>query len=120
MILHRLSLRDSLNSVRGSFSDTTHQLNRIDYRVFGSPIQSSNSISLFGFAGGELASEIDGYYFRARYYSAIQGRSLSHDPLGFAAGDLNLYRYVGNQALTKIDPTGRIAEAPGYANLPIF
>ncbi len=108
-------LRDSLNSVRGSFSDTSQQLTRMDYRVFGSPIQNSNPYPLFGFAGGEFASEIDGYYFRARYYSATQGRFLSQDPLGFSAGDLNLYRYVGNQVLTKIDPTGRIAEEPSQS-----
>jgi hypothetical protein len=32
--------------------------------------------------------------------------SFSKDPIGFAAGDANLYRYVGNQPTTKTDPSG--------------
>ena len=35
-------------------------------------------------------------YMNARYYDPASGRFLSEDPLGFAAGDTNLYRYVGN------------------------
>ena len=36
------------------------------------------------------------YYNRARWYDPIAGRWLSEDPIGFAGGDTNLYRYVGN------------------------
>ena len=32
-----------------------------------------------------------------RYYDAAIGRFVSQDPKGFAAGDTNLYRYVGNE-----------------------
>ena len=32
--------------------------------------------------------------------------SVSNDPLGFAAGDSNLYRYVGNGPTNSTDPTG--------------
>ncbi len=32
--------------------------------------------------------------------------SLSNDPIGFAAGDANLYRYTGNQPTTRTDPSG--------------
>jgi len=32
--------------------------------------------------------------------------SFSNDPIGFAAGDANLYRYVGNQPTTLTDPSG--------------
>jgi len=34
--------------------------------------------------------------------------SFSQDPIGFEAGDANLYRYVGNQSTTKTDPSGLI------------
>ncbi len=34
------------------------------------------------------------------------GRWLSQDPIGFAAGDANLYRYVGNGATNATDPSG--------------
>ncbi|RZF20639.1 hypothetical protein DAY19_11680 [Halobacteriovorax vibrionivorans] len=31
---------------------------------------------------------------------------MSEDPIGFKGKDLNLFRYVNNQALSKIDPSG--------------
>jgi len=31
---------------------------------------------------------------------------LTNDPLGFAAGDVNFYRYVGNGPENRVDPTG--------------
>ncbi len=34
------------------------------------------------------------------------GRWINEDPLGFAAGDENLYRYVGNKVTTARDPSG--------------
>ena len=39
------------------------------------------------------------YYYRARYYDPVTQRFSSADPLGFGAGDANLYGYVFN------DPT---------------
>jgi len=41
-----------------------------------------------------------------RWYDAATGRWLSRDPIGFAAGDANLYRYVANNATNYIDPSG--------------
>jgi RHS repeat-associated protein len=46
------------------------------------------------------------YYYRARYYSPILQRFLSEDPLGFAAGDANLYAYVANSPINFTDPFG--------------
>ncbi|HBO43094.1 MAG TPA: hypothetical protein DD670_04005 [Planctomycetaceae bacterium] len=37
-----------------------------------------------------------------RWYDATIGRWLAEDPIGFAAGDANLYRYVGNAATSWI------------------
>jgi hypothetical protein len=36
----------------------------------------------------------------------VSGRWLSEDPIGFAAGDANLYRYVGNGPVNATDPLG--------------
>ena len=36
------------------------------------------------------------------------GRWLSQDPIGFSAGDANLYRYVGNTPITRTDPSGLV------------
>lgn len=39
-------------------------------------------------------------------YDPTIGKWISEDPIGFAAGDGNLSRYVGNSAWNKVDPTG--------------
>lgn len=39
-------------------------------------------------------------------YDPSVGRWLSQDPIGFQAGDPNLYRYVGNKVTTHTDPSG--------------
>ncbi len=46
------------------------------------------------------------YHFRHRDYSSTTGRWTTQDPLGFAAGDANLYRYVGNTPTSFTDPSG--------------
>ncbi|MEL7266806.1 MAG: RHS repeat-associated core domain-containing protein, partial [Planctomycetota bacterium] len=42
----------------------------------------------------------------ARYYDSATGQWISQDPIGFAAGDGNLYRYVGNGVSGSTDPSG--------------
>ena len=39
-------------------------------------------------------------------YDNNTGRWLSEDPMGFGAGDSNLYRYVSNEPLSRLDPSG--------------
>jgi uncharacterized protein RhaS with RHS repeats len=41
------------------------------------------------------------------------GRWLQEDPIGFAGGDNNLYRYVTNNPTNAVDPTGLFAEPKG-------
>ena len=50
----------------------------------------------FMFTGREYLSTIGIYDYRNRMYSPLLGRFLQNDPLGFDAGDNNLYRYCGN------------------------
>jgi len=52
------------------------------------------------------------YFYRARYYSPSLHRFISEDPLGFRAGDLNFYAYVGNSPTNFRDPTGLARECP--------
>jgi RHS repeat-associated protein len=49
------------------------------------------------------------YYYRARMYDPASGRFASSDPIGFSAGDPNLYRYVGNMPGAYSDPSGLVA-----------
>lgn len=39
-------------------------------------------------------------------YDPSVGRWITEDPIGFAAGDADLYRYVGNDPTNAVDPTG--------------
>lgn len=41
-----------------------------------------------------------------RWYDAKVGRWVSEDPVGFAAGDANIYQYEFNQATSRTDPSG--------------
>lgn len=41
-----------------------------------------------------------------RGYDGEVGRWVSKDPLGFEGGDSNLYTYVGNDPINRIDPSG--------------
>ncbi|MCS7062733.1 MAG: RHS repeat-associated core domain-containing protein [Methylacidiphilales bacterium] len=63
------------------------------------PIQSAASASKEG-------SPLPARYYRNRIYSTVQGRCLQPDPIGFDAGDVNWYRYVGNNAVNYTDPEG--------------
>jgi hypothetical protein len=48
------------------------------------------------------------------------GRWLSQDPIGFAGGDGNLYRYVGNGPTDSTDPTGLKIKLLSGGKLPDF
>jgi pimeloyl-ACP methyl ester carboxylesterase len=39
-------------------------------------------------------------------YDPILGRWLEQDPIGLDAGDVNLYRFVGNNPIDEVDPSG--------------
>lgn len=63
---------------------------------------------IFGYTGREHDAESHLQFNRARYYDAALGRWISEDPIGFAAGDANLSRYVGNGPTNATDPSGLI------------
>jgi hypothetical protein len=46
------------------------------------------------------------YNFQHRDYSPVLGRWIQADDLGFTAGDVNLYRFVGDDPTTFLDPAG--------------
>ncbi|WP_162006893.1 RHS repeat protein, partial [Roseimaritima sediminicola] len=80
-----------------------------DYDASGTAIASSHASAvdtLFGYTGRDWDADVELQNNRARWYDPTTGRWLSQDPIGFAAGDANLYRYVGNGPTTRIDPSG--------------
>lgn len=50
-------------------------------------------------------------------YDPTLGRWLEQDPIGFDAGDMNLYRFVGNDPTNSVDPSGLEAISIGGGTL---
>nr|BAL54470.1 hypothetical conserved protein [uncultured Planctomycetota bacterium] len=80
----------------------------ITYDSFGNALSETNPAAgnRFKFTARELDAALSLYYYRARWYDPQLGRFLAEDPLSFSAGDANLYRYVFNNPLRYVDPTG--------------
>ncbi|MFT3684732.1 MAG: RHS repeat-associated core domain-containing protein [Phycisphaerales bacterium] len=62
----------------------------------------------FGWRGYWYDRHLEQYQVRNRVYDPRQGQFLQTDPLGFGAGDQNLYRYADGQFSTGYDPYGLI------------
>jgi RHS repeat-associated protein len=61
---------------------------------------------LFGYTGKQLDEATGLQNNLHRWYDSGTGQWMSEDPLRFAAGDENLKRYVGNKAISRLDPNG--------------
>src|SRR5205823_1808933 len=48
------------------------------------------------------------YLLGLRWYDPTLGRFITQDPIGFAAGSLNLYSYAGNNSTNSKDPSGML------------
>jgi RHS repeat-associated protein len=81
-----------------------------------SPTDESDYGNRFMFTGREYLADIDLYDYRNRFYmpdigeTPDVGRWLQPDPLRFGAGDVNLYRYVGNNPVNWTDAFGLCEE----------
>jgi RHS repeat-associated protein len=107
-------LTDHLNSVRLVLDESGGVLDQIAYDAFGNIVAQLNPLLVnpILFASRDFDAETGLYYNRARYLDPTTGRWTTQDPLGFAAGDANLYRYVGNRPTLATDPSGNIAIVP--------
>jgi RHS repeat-associated protein len=63
----------------------------------------TNLVGEYAFAGREWDGDAGFYYNRARWYDA------NSDPLSFAGGDANLYRYAAGDPVNFRDPSGQFA-----------
>jgi RHS repeat-associated protein len=100
-------LSDHLGTVRDIINNAGIITNHIRYNSFGN-IQSQTNTALtpnFAFTGREWDAETGLYQYRARYYDATVGQFASEDPLGLA-DDLNMARYVRNDPIRRLDPSG--------------
>jgi len=117
----RWFLQDHRGSVRGVFgvdaSDASPMVAGVpipivwaDYDAFGQ-IVSGDPVQLGNLRfAGRFWSEAAGLYEnRSRHYSPYLGRFMQEDPTMFEGGDLNFYRYAGNDPHNRTDPTGEVA-----------
>jgi RHS repeat-associated protein len=64
------------------------------------------------FTGREYAQRFGIYEYRARAYHPGLGRFTSEDPMGYAAGDYNLFRYCHNDPENLTDAMGLTSATP--------
>ncbi|MCZ2340254.1 MAG: DNA/RNA non-specific endonuclease [Bacteroidales bacterium] len=128
---------DALGSTETLLDDTGSVMARFEYRAYGltsssggvpglalpaalpNPLGSgggaSESFAWVGQQGYFRDPEIDLYLLGAgagggtngRYYDPATARFLTPDPIEYDGHDPNLYRYVGNDPINSIDPSGQ-------------
>jgi RHS repeat-associated protein len=101
-------LPDKLGTVRDIVDGSGNELDHIVYDSFGNITTETNAANgdRFKFGGMEFDSVTGQYYDNARWYGSATGRFDIQDPMGFAAGDADLYRYVANDPIGEVDPSG--------------
>lgn len=101
-------ITDHLGSVRlivNVASGTVVQ--QMSYDEFGQVVLDTNpGFQPFGFAGGLYDADTGLVRFGARDYDALTGRWTAKDPILFEGGTTNLYEYVGNDPVNRVDPRG--------------
>ncbi|TAN36680.1 MAG: hypothetical protein EPN23_07675, partial [Verrucomicrobia bacterium] len=106
---------DVLGNVTHLTDESGNVVEQYKYDVFGhptilSPVSGVLSSSAYGnrflFTGREWLAELGLYDYRNRIYSPMLGRFVQTDPMGFLAGDVNIYRYCGNNPVDYYDFDG--------------
>lgn len=110
-------LRDNQNSVteviqfEDDNSDGTKDQavvrNQLKYDAHGKVTQTHTAYQPLQTYTGQILDDATGLmYYDARWFDPNVNQFINEDPIGFAAGDTNLRRYVGNSNPNAIDPTG--------------
>ena len=99
-------LTDNLGTVRHLAKNDGTLGQHYEYDSFGNVVSGDTSVTRYLFTSREFDDDVDLQYSRARWYDPAVGRWIGEDPLGFAAGDANLVRYVGNNSTNYLDPSG--------------
>ena len=101
-------LEDGVGNVRDVISTAAVVLDHRKLNSFGKILsQTGASVDYDQFMSG-LTWDADSqlYYVRARWYDPGTGKFISEDPLGFAAGDVNVSRYSANDPINLVDRNG--------------
>ncbi len=96
---------DGLGSI-AAITDAAHTvIQSYEYDSYGMVTPATSFRNSYVYTGREWDKETGLYYYRARYYDPIEGRFISKDPIGLAGG-INVYAYVQNNPINRIDPLG--------------
>ncbi len=80
---------------------------QVTFADAGGTLQTgSASNNRYTYTGREWDAGLSLYHYRARMYDAVAERFASRDPIGFNSTDTNLHRFVFNQPLVQLDPSG--------------
>ena len=91
-------------------------VNEYSYDSYGNAeVAVETVLQRFRYTARFFDAETNLYYYRARHYDAGTGRFNQEDPIWFAAGDLNVHRYVWNNPVNWNDPSGLAAAAENRA-----
>jgi len=97
-------LTDHLGTTVALTDATGNIVEQLAYDSFGNSAGSTRT--RYGYTGRERDPDTGLMYYRTRWYNPQVGRFISEDPIGFKAGDANLYAYVFNNPANFRDPTG--------------
>lgn len=100
---------DSQGSTVALLDNTQSKTDTFEYWPYGEEKSRTGTTPTpfrFGGTHGYYRDSASKTYVRARHLDTEKGRWLTRDPIGFWAGEVNLYRYVENNPVTFGDPTG--------------
>src|ERR1700678_2722711 len=94
-------LPDRLGTIRDLINNSGSIIDHVDYSAFGTQLDESDP------SNGDRMMGVTGLNWAVnRVQDPGTGRWTSQDPLRFAAGDADLFRYAGNSPSNSGDSTG--------------